>query len=91
VTSLVSTADKQTLRKVAAAYPDYIKAKYLQLPVDAAAGVRALAHSLLDNIPNAYDKAETLETFLRSPPYSYRQRSSPRRRGEIRSNTSSSI
>jgi transglutaminase-like putative cysteine protease/xanthosine utilization system XapX-like protein len=71
VTSLVSTADKQTLRKVAPTYPDYIKAKYLQLPSTLSPRVKALAHSLLDNIPNAYDKAETLESFLRSPPYSY--------------------
>ena len=71
VTSLVSTADKQTLRKVTATYTDYIKAKYLQLPSTVPPRVRALAHSLLDNIPNAYDKAEALETFLRSPPYSY--------------------
>ena len=71
VTSLVSTADKQTLRKVTATYTDYIKTKYLQLPSTVPPRVRALAHSLLDNIPNAYDKAETLETFLRSPPYSY--------------------
>ena len=46
VTSLVSTADKQTLRKVAAAYPDYIKAKYLQLPSTLPPRVKALAHSL---------------------------------------------
>ena len=71
VTSLVSTADKQTLRKAAATYPDYIKAKYLQLPSTLPPRVKSLAHSLLDNIPNAYDKAEALETFLRSPPYSY--------------------
>jgi len=71
VTSLVSTADKQTLRKVAATYPDYIKSKYLQLPSTLPARVKALAHQIMDNIPNAYDRAETLETFLRSPPYSY--------------------
>ena len=71
VTSLVSVADKQTLRKVAATYPDYIKSKYLQLPSTLPQRVKDLAHRLLDNIPNAYDKAETIETFLRSPPYSY--------------------
>src|SRR5207248_999773 len=60
VTSLVSTADKQTLRKVTATYTDYIKAKYLQLPSTVPPRVRALAHSLLDNIPNAYDKAEAM-------------------------------
>src|SRR5207245_11558844 len=46
VTSLVSTADKQTLRKAAATYPDYIKAKYLQLPSTLPPRVKSLAHSL---------------------------------------------
>ncbi len=71
VTSLVSVADKQTLRRVATTYPDNIKTKYLQLPSTLPQRVKNLAHQLLDNIPNPYDRAETLETFLRSPPYSY--------------------
>jgi transglutaminase-like putative cysteine protease/xanthosine utilization system XapX-like protein len=71
VTSLVSVADKQTLRKVPATYPDYIKAKYLQLPSTLPQRVKNLAHQLLDNLPSAYDRAETIETVLRSPPYSY--------------------
>ena len=71
VTSLVSIADKQTLRKVPATYPDYIKSKYLQLPSTLPQRVKDLAHRLLDNVPDPYDKAETIETFLRSPPYSY--------------------
>ena len=71
VTSLVSVADKQTLRKVTGPYSDYVKAKYLQLPSTLPQRVKNLAHQVLDNVPNAYDKAETLETFLRSPPYSY--------------------
>src|SRR5207245_7309416 len=33
--------------------------------------VNTLANHLLHNSPAPYDKAETLETFLRSPPYSY--------------------
>jgi transglutaminase-like putative cysteine protease len=71
VTSLVSIADKQTLRKAAATYPDYIKAKYLQLPSTLPQRVKNLAHQLLDNVPNPYDRAEIVETVLRSPPYSY--------------------
>jgi transglutaminase-like putative cysteine protease/xanthosine utilization system XapX-like protein len=71
VTSLVSVADKQTLRKVAPTYSDYIKAKYLQLPSTLPQRVKTLAHQIMDNIPNAYDRAEALETFLRSPPYGY--------------------
>jgi len=71
VTSLVSVADKQTLRKAAATYPDYIKSKYLQLPSTLPQRVKNLAHQLMDNVPNAYDRAELLESFLRSPPFSY--------------------
>jgi transglutaminase-like putative cysteine protease len=71
VTSLVSVADKQTLRKVAPTFSDYIKAKYLQLPSTLPQRVKTLAHQIMDNIPNAYDRAEALETFLRSPPYGY--------------------
>jgi len=33
--------------------------------------VKALAHQVMDDLPNAYARAEALETFLRSPPYSY--------------------
>ena len=71
VTSLISVADKQTLRKATPTYSDYIKSKYLQLPSTLPPRVKALAHQIMDNIPNAYDRAEALETFLRSPPYSY--------------------
>jgi transglutaminase-like putative cysteine protease/xanthosine utilization system XapX-like protein len=71
VTSLVSVADKQTLRKASSTYADYIKTKYLQLPSTLPQRVKTLAHALTDNVPNAYDRAETLETYLRSPPFSY--------------------
>jgi transglutaminase-like putative cysteine protease len=71
VTSLVSVADKQTLRKVVPTYSDYIKAKYLQLPSTLPQRVRTLAHQIMDNLPNPYDRAEALETYLRSPPFSY--------------------
>jgi transglutaminase-like putative cysteine protease len=71
VTSLVSIADKQTLRKVAPTYSDYIKSKYLQLPSTLPQRVKTLAHQVMDNLPNAYDRAEALESFLRSPPFSY--------------------
>ena len=71
VTSLVSVADKQTLRRVVPTYSDYIKSKYLQLPSTLPQRVKTLAHQIMDNIPNAYDRAEAVESFLRSPPFSY--------------------
>jgi hypothetical protein len=33
--------------------------------------VKTLAHQVMDNVPNTYDRAEALESFLRSPPFSY--------------------
>ena len=71
VTSLVSVADKQTLRRAPVTYPDYIRQRYLQLPSTMPQRVKDLAHKLLDNVPDAYDRAEVLETYLRSPPYQY--------------------
>src|SRR5437868_11488803 len=58
VTSLVSVADKQSLRKVAPTYSDYIKSKYLQLPSTLPQRVKALAHQVMDDLPNAYARAE---------------------------------
>src|SRR5207245_323732 len=46
-------------------------AKYLQLPSTLPQRVKDLAHKVLDNIPNTYDRAEALETYLRSPPFQY--------------------
>ena len=71
VTSMISTADKLTLRRAGANYPDYIKQKYLQLPSTLPQRVRTLAHQLLDKIESPYDKAETVEKFLREAPFSY--------------------
>ena len=66
VTSYVSTADKQTLRKAPVTYPNAIKAKYLQLPSNLPQRVRDKAHQVAGDRPTAYDKAEALETWLRS-------------------------
>src|SRR3989441_3659492 len=71
VTSYISVADKQSLRRAQAISPEYIRQKYLQLPSTMPQRVKGLAHKLLDDVPNAYDRAEALETFLRSPPYQY--------------------
>jgi len=71
VTSMVSTADKASLRKAATTYPDYIRQKYLQLPSTLPQRVKDQAHKLLDGIANTYDRAEYLETWLRSPPFQY--------------------
>src|SRR5438552_651355 len=68
---MVSVADKVTLRKAPATYPDYIRQKYLQLPSTLPQRVKDKAHELLDKLTNPYDKAEALESWLRSPPFQY--------------------
>jgi transglutaminase-like putative cysteine protease len=66
VTSYVSVADKAALRRAANTYPDYIRAKYLQLPSTLPQRVRDLAHKVAGEQTDPYDKAETIEAFLRT-------------------------
>jgi transglutaminase-like putative cysteine protease len=66
VSSLVSTADKDQLRKATTLYPSVIRAKYLQLPSSVPARVAELAHRITDQKTTQYDKAEAIETYLRN-------------------------
>ena len=66
VTSYVSVADKAALRRASSTYPDYIKQKYLQLPSTLPQRVRDLAHKVAGEQSDPYDKAETVESFLRT-------------------------
>jgi len=66
VTSYVSVADKAALRRASSTYPDYIKQKYLQLPSTLPQRVRDLAHKVAGEQADPYDKAETIESFLRT-------------------------
>ncbi len=66
VTSYVSTADKATLRKASPVYPAYIKTKYLQLPSNLPQRVRDKARQVAGDKATAYEKAETIESWLRT-------------------------
>lgn len=66
ITSYVSTADKATLRKSPQTYPAYIKAKYLQLPSNLPQRVRDKARQVAGDKATAYEKAETIESWLRT-------------------------
>ncbi|MEX2047762.1 MAG: transglutaminaseTgpA domain-containing protein [Chloroflexota bacterium] len=66
VTSYVSVADKAALRRASDVYPDYIRQKYLQLPSTLPQRVRDLAHRVAGEQGDAYDKAEVIESFLRT-------------------------
>jgi transglutaminase-like putative cysteine protease len=66
VTSYVSVADKAALRRASNTYPDYIRQKYLQLPSTLPQRVRDLAHKVGAELTDPYDKAEAVESFLRT-------------------------
>ncbi|HKY51499.1 MAG TPA: transglutaminaseTgpA domain-containing protein [Candidatus Limnocylindria bacterium] len=66
VTSLVSVADKAALRRASTTYPDYIRQKYLQLPSTLPQRVKDLAHKVAGEQASPYDKAEVVESFLRT-------------------------
>jgi transglutaminase-like putative cysteine protease len=66
VTSYVSVADKAALRRASSTYPDYIRQKYLQLPSTLPQRVKDLAHKVAGEQATAYDKAEVVESFLRT-------------------------
>ena len=65
VTSFVSVADKAVLRRAPTVYPDYIRAKYLQIPSTLPQRVKDLAHKIAGNESNPYDIAEAMESYLR--------------------------
>ena len=66
VTSYVSIADKGTLRRAPAAIPESIKREYLQTPSTLPQRVRDLARKVIEGKDNSYDKAEAVESFLRT-------------------------
>jgi transglutaminase-like putative cysteine protease len=66
VTSVVSTADKGSLRRAPATYSEPIRRAYLQIPSTLPQRVRDLARKVVEGRDNAYDKAEAIESFLRT-------------------------
>lgn len=69
VHSSVSVADKQSLRQAPTDYPDWVQ-RYLQLPEDDGLNrVKAKAEELAGAATNPYDKAEAIQSYLRTFPY----------------------
>ncbi len=69
VISAISTADEDSLRTAGTNYPDWVKARYLQLPVSLPQRVRDLAEQITRDATNPYDKALALEAYLRQINY----------------------
>jgi hypothetical protein len=70
VTSAVSTATEEELRRAGAAYPSWVTDRYLHLPPSLPARVRDLAHHLTRDAPTPYDKAMAVQEYLRAT-YTY--------------------
>ena len=71
VVSLISVADKQSLRQSSIDYPAWVQ-RYLQLPDSPAIRrISALSRQITEaaGADNPYDKAAALEKYLRSLPY----------------------
>jgi transglutaminase-like putative cysteine protease len=66
VTSYVSVADKAALRRASSTYPDYVRQKFLQLPSTLPQRVRDLARRIAGDQGSPYDKAEAIESYLRT-------------------------
>ncbi|MBV9596653.1 MAG: DUF4129 domain-containing protein [Chloroflexi bacterium] len=66
VVSAVSTATNQDLRQAGEDYPDWVRQRYLQLPRAMPRRVVDLAHDVVGGAPDAFDKALTLEGYLRN-------------------------
>jgi transglutaminase-like putative cysteine protease len=66
VVSTLSGATPDTLRLSSNVYPNWVTARYLQIPDSLSSRVRRLALRTTRDATNAYDKASAIERFLRS-------------------------
>lgn len=70
VVSWAADVTKTDLRSAGTVYPEKIEIEYKKLPDDIPDRVVRLSHEVVDGANNPYDKAERIETYLRSQ-YSY--------------------
>ena len=69
VVSRQTAATQRSLRSVPAEYPEAITEEYLQLPENFSPRVAATAEEIIGEEGTVYDKAKTLETWLRGFTY----------------------
>lgn len=69
VTSAINHVDEQSLRAAGTEYPDYLREHYTALPSTVPDRVRDLAAQLTAGLETPYDKAKTIESYLRSIRY----------------------
>ncbi|MEW5940689.1 MAG: transglutaminase domain-containing protein [Chloroflexota bacterium] len=69
VESILPAFTVEQLRASSANYPDWVRDQYLALPSNLPARVRDLARELTADQPTAYDRAVSIERYLRRFPY----------------------
>lgn len=69
VLSLIPVVDERSLRDAGQRYPEWVRQRYLDLPPDLPGRVKALAIELTASEPTPYDRARTIEEYLRKFPY----------------------
>ncbi len=69
VDSLQPWASSAELREAGQTYPDWVENRYLSLPDSVPERVLSLARDLTATEPTPYDRAEAIERYLRSFPY----------------------
>ena len=66
VTSRISTADAESLRLSGVVYPEWVTARYLQVPDSVTEETKALAAELAAPFDNAFDKTIVIRDYLRN-------------------------
>jgi transglutaminase-like putative cysteine protease len=69
VTSSVTRVDRESLLQAGTLYPDWVVPRYLELPDSIPGRVRLLAEQLTEDLETPYEKAESIEGFLRQYTY----------------------
>ena len=67
--SLELNVDARALRESPSVYPDWVRRQFLSLPDSVPARVHALARDLTASESTPYDRAQSIENYLRTFPY----------------------
>ncbi len=78
-----STATAEQLRTGGTQYPDWVTARYLQLPGELPQRVRDEAARVAGGAATPYDKAVAIESYLREFPYDLDVESAPAKRDSV--------
>ncbi len=67
--SLIPAVSEQSLRAAGQRYPEWVRQRYMALPPELPTRVKELAIQLTSTEPTPYDRARSIERYLRTIPY----------------------